>query len=403
MKNDKEDAMARKTEQNQGPLTAEQKRIMRRRKARRRALGRLIALVLFVALLVVVWQNWDVLAPDRLMSEFEMLVGSGTGEYPVDMSGTGVRRLEKADQYGVVLTESHLIYLNHGGAEVARYTCAYSTPLMRTAGKYVLLAEQGGRRLLLTTRSNQVLELEAEWDIINVALNSKGQIAVLTDGPQGYAVQVKVYNRKGEPQYVRDRSVLATDVVLSADGKQLGLLSPEAVNGSLNTKMEVFSLKTTDAEAVCSYTAKNTLLYRLAYLQNGWLAAFGENGAVMLDTSDGLATVYSSEGMKVLGYATTGNHLALALRPYGTTTGGQIHVVGKDGEPLTTVEFDGEFRHLSGQDGSYALLTDAQLLKIGKNGLTATADTGADGQQAVLDGEHGIVLGLNRLDSYPLS
>ncbi len=396
--------MARKSEhQNQGPLTAEQKRIMRRRRARRRALGRLVALALFVALLVVVWQNWDVLAPDRLMSEFEMLVGSGTGEYPVDMSGTGVSRLEKADQYSVVLTESHLIYLNHGGAEVARYACSYTTPLMRTAGKYVLLAEQGGRRLLLSTRSNQVLELEAEWNIINVALNSKGQIAVLTDGPQGYAVQVKVYNRKGEPLYVRDRSTLATDVVLSADGKQLGLLSPEAVNGSLNTKMEVFSLKTTDTEAVCSYTAKDTLLYRLAYLQNGWLAAFGENGAVMLDTSDGLATVYSAEGMKVLGYATTGNHLALALRPYGTTTGGEIHVVGKDGEPLTTVEFEGVFRHLSGQDGSYALLTDSQLLKIAKTGLTATADTGADGQQAVLDGETGIVLGLNRLDSYPLS
>lgn len=396
--------MAGKTEkQNQGPLTAEQKRVMRRRKARRRALVRLVALVLFVAVLVVVWQNWDVLSPDRLISEFEMLVGSGTGEYPVDMSGTGVRRLEKADGHGVVLTESHLIYLNHGGAEVARYACSYPTPLMRTAGKYVLVAEQGGRRVHLSTRSNLVLEWETDWDIISVSLNKKGQVAVLTDGPQGYAVQVKVYDRKGQVLYVRDRNLTATDLTLSADGKQVGMLTPEAVDGSLNTRMEVFSLTTTDAEAVCAYTAKDTLLYRLAYLENGWLAAFGENGAVMLDTADGLATVYAPDGMKVLGYAATGNHLALVLRPYGTTAGGEVHVVGKDGEPLTTVEFTGEWRHLSGQDGSYALLTDTYAQKIGKSGSEGTVAVGSDGQQAVLDGNAVIVLGLNRLDSHPLS
>lgn len=396
--------MAKKTEKhNQGPLTAEQKRVMRRKKARRRALGRLVVVLLFIGALVLVWQNWDVLSPDRLMSEFEMLVGSGTGEYPVDMSGTGVRRLEKAGQHAAVLTESHLIYLNHGGAEVSRYACAYSTPLMRTAGKYVLLAEQGGRRLHLSTRSSVVLELETERDILSVSLNEKGQIAVLTDGPQGYAAQITVYDRKGDPLYVRDRTVTVTDVVLSADGKQVGMLSPEAVDGALNTRMEVFSLKTADTEAVCTYTASDTLLYRLAYLENGWLAAFGENGAVMLDTSDGLATVYAPEGMKVLGYAATGNHLALALRPYGTTAGGEIHVVGKDGEPLAEVEFTGELRHLSGQDGAYALLTDAYVQKIDQTGAVGTAQIEADGQQAVLDGSNAVVLGLNRLDSYPLS
>ena len=396
--------MMKQTEnRTQTPLTAEQKRIMRRRKARKRALARLIALVLFVALLVVVWQNWDVLAPDRLMSEFEMLVGSGTGEYPVDMSGVGVRRLEKAEQYGVVLTESHLIYLNHGGAEVARYACSYPTPLMQTAGKYVLVAEQGGRRIQLSTRSAVVQELETDRDIIAVSLNEKGQIAVLTDGPQGYAVQIKVYNRKGEALYVRDRNVVVTDVALSANGKQLAMLSPEAVNGTLNTRMEVFSVKTTDTEAVCSYVANDTLLYRLTYLQNGWVAGFGENGVVMLDTADGLATVYAPEGMKVLGYATTGNHLALAVRPYGTTAGGEIHVVGKDGDPLTTVDFVGELRHLSGQNGSYALLTDSYVMKITKNGKDGIADMTADGQQAFLDGNSAIVLGLNRIDSYALN
>lgn len=381
-------------------LTAADKREMRRRRARRRAVVRAVVVVVLVAAVALLWSNWESLSVDRLVSGVENLLGTGTGSYPVDMSGTTVRRLEQAQNYAAVLTDSHLIYLNHSGAEVSRYSCAYPTALMRTAGRYVLVAEQAGRRLHLSTRNKVVLEMSADRDILSVALNEKGQFAVLTDGPQGYTVQITVYDKTGKLLYTRNRNHTGTDVALSPDGTQVALLSVEAVGGNLNTMMDVFSLKTSDTESLCTYTAKDTLLYRVDYLEGGWIAAFSEDSAVMLDTADGLATVYAPAGMRVLGYAVAGKDLALAVRPYGDTGGGQIHIVNKQAEAARITDFSGEFRHLYGTHQQYVLLTDTYVQRLSAAAESAAVTVAADGQQVILADARAVVLGLNRIQAY---
>lgn len=384
------------------PLTAAEKRDMRRRRARRRAIVRCVVVVALCVAVILLWQNWENLTPDRLMSGIENLLGTGTGSYPVDMSGTQVKRLEQVQSYAAVLTDSHLIYLNHSGAEVNRYTCAYPTALMRTAGRYVLLAEQGGRRLHLSTRSKVCLEMEAEQNILSVSLNDHGQFAVLTDGPQGYAVQLKVYDKNGKLLYTRNRNHTATEIALSRDGSQVAMLSVDAINGNLNTTLDVFSITTSTTDALCTYTTTDTLLYRLEYLEDGWVAAFSETGVVMLDTADGLATVYAPMDMRVLGYAVSGKDLALAVRPYGDTGGGQVHIVNTKGEPTATVDFTGAYRHLSANRQQYVLLTDTYAQAMSAAGAGTTVGVEADGKQVILENSRAVVMGLNRLTAYDL-
>ncbi len=385
------------------PLTAEQKRQMRRRRARRRAVFRGVALLLVCVIVVLLWQNWDVVAPDRLYSHIQDLMGSSTGSYPVDFSGVGVQRLERVENYSVVLTDSHLIYLNQSGAEVNRYGCAYPSALMCTTDRYVLIAEQGGRRLQLSNRTSIVTEMEVDNEIIAVALNDKGQMAVLMQGSQGYLVQIKVYDRKGKLLYTRSRNQTATEIALSPDGRQVALLSIKAADGTLTSSMDVFSLITSDTEALCSHKEENTLLYRMEYLSDGWLVAFSDAGAVMMDTADGLASVYMPAGMRVLGYAVGTDNMALVLRPYGSTGDGEVHIVNKEGIPTATVPFEGVFRDLSEQGGRYVLLTDTYAQRLTATGEEKRVTVEADGRQAVLDGENAVVLGLNRLLAYPLT
>ena len=245
--------------------------------------------------------------------------------------------------------------------------------------------------------------MTAPEKIIAVALNEKGQFAVLTQGTQGYTVQVTVYDRKGVPLYSRSRNLLATDVALSADGRQVALLSVEAENGVLHSVVEAFSLSSTDAEALISYTAQDTLLYRLAYQRNGRLAAVGENGALVLDNSGNPPEIYSAGDGRVLGYAAGDNCLALAVRRYGDTTDGQVTVLDGAGRERCTVPFTGEFRHLSADGHRFLLLTNGQAQIITTAGAGKSATLAADGQQAVLSGNSAIVLGLNAIQSYPLS
>ena len=384
----------------QEQLSTEDKRVMRRRRQRRRMIIRIAVVAVLVALAVVVWLNWSALAPDKVWAWLQDLVGGGTGSYPVDLSGTGARRLTQIDNYTVVLTDSHLTYLNEAGAEVNRYGCAYSEALVRTEGKYVLVAEQNGRRLLLTTRNKKILEWESEYTIRSVALNSLGQTAVLTEGPQDYAVQVKVYDKEGEVLYTRSSNRTVTDVALSPDGTTISLVSVEAADGTLSTRLEVFSLTSASPDALCVHTVSDTLLYRAAYLADGTLAAVHEQGLVLMNTATGAVTRYDPEGMRVLGYAMGGDGVALALRAYGDTAGGEVKVISSAGAAVTGQTFTGEFRHLSGFGGRYALLTDSYAQAFTANGVTGKASVQADGRQVAYIGGQVVVMGLNRLDAF---
>ena len=384
----------------QEQLSTEDKRVMRRRRQRRKMIARIAIVAAVVALGVVVWLNWSSLAPDKVWAWLQDLVGGGTGSYPVDLSGTGARRLAQIDGYTVVLTDSHLTYLNGSGAEVNRYGCAYSQPLLRTEGKYVLVAEQSGRRLQLTTRNKSVLEWESDLDIRSVALNTLGQTAVLTEGPQGYAVQVKIYDKEGKVLYTRSSNRMVTDVALSPDGTTVSLVSVEAADGTLSTRLEVFSLASAAPEAQCVHTVSDTLLYRAAYLSDGTLAAVHEQGVVLMNTHSGGVTTYQPEGMRVLGYAVGGDGIALALRAYGDTADGEVRIVASSGGVLSDTAFTGEFRHLSGFGGRYALLTDGYAQALTANGVTGKVTVQADGRQVLyVDGKI-VVMGLNRLDAF---
>lgn len=386
----------------QEQLSAEDKRVLRRRRKRRRLLVRIAIVTVICALSVLIVLNWNALTPEKIWTWFQDLVGGGTGSFPVDLSGTGAQRVEQIDNYTVVLTDSHLLYLNGTGAEVTRYECAYADPLVRAEGKYVLVAEQNGTRLQLSTRNKLVKEWKTEDNthtIRAVSLNAAGQTAVLTDGPQGYQMQICVYDEDGALLYSRNSNRNAIDVALSPDGTTVSLTSVEADNGSLNTHLEVFSLKS-GGDPQCVHVEADRLLYRIEYLSNGKIAAMHEHGVVLMDPTSGATTSYVPDDMRVLGYAVSGDTVALAMRPYGDTAGGQVAVISATGAATCTETFDGEFRHLSGYNGTYTLLTDGYVHALSADGVKGKAAAPADGLQAVWATDKAVVMGRNQLEAY---
>ncbi len=372
-----------------------------KQRARRNTLRRLAVFAVVVILALVLWQNWDTLAPDKLISRLQDSMNDSGDGWPVDVSGSGATRLVRTQSYTAVLSDSYLTYYNSRGGEVTRYGCSYSAPLLRQAGKYVLLAEQEGRRLLLTTRSALLQELTMEEKILSVAINEKGRFAVLTQGPGGYAVKVTVYDRKGEQIYARSRMSMATEVAISPDGERVALLSVQAQNGSLSSAVEVFDLESDAQDALFTYTAKDTMLYRLTYVRQE-LVAVGEERAVALN-DQGQAAVFTTGASRILGYCVGERYVALALRDYGETAGGQVAILDGNGVEHARVDFAGDFRHLSAEGDRFLLLTDSAVQTVTEAGAGKQAAVAADGRRAVqLDGK-AIVLGLNTLQAYSLS
>lgn len=390
-------------QENDQPLSREEARRRHKKRARLLMWKRLGIILAIFMLVFVVWRNWDTLAPDKLLAKMQDLIGDASGSFPVDISGSNAQHLAQSQYYSVLLSDSYLTYYNDRGGEVTRYPCTYSSALLRTAGKYVLVAEQGGKRLLLTTRSMTLADMTLDNNILSVDVNEKGQFAVLTQGAQGYAVELTVYDQKSTQLYRRSRTSLASEVALSADGKLSALLSLEAKNGVLSTSVEVFSLSSSDPQALYTHTAADTLLYRLEFLSNERLVAVGESGALLMPVDGGQPTAYDIGGRQLLGYAVADGSTALILRPRGDTDGGEVVMLDSTGAQLCTVPFTGEFRHLSAEDTQFLLLTDGAVQVITQSGAGKSTAVEADGQQAVLFGNNAVVMGLSALQQYALS
>ncbi len=384
------------------PLSHEEVRRRHQKRARRLMWRRLLVVALLFIAIWLVWKNWDTVAPDKLLAKLQDFASDTAGTYPVDISGTEGRALVRSQSYTALLGDSYLTYYNDNGGEVNRYACTYATPLTRAEGKYVLVAEQGGRRLMLTTRSMLLTELTLEREILSVSLNSKGQFAVLLQGTQGYAVELVVYNSKGEPLYSRQRATLASEVALSADSKTVALVSLNATDGALSTTVEAFSLASTDTASLCSHTLPDTLVYRLEFISKNRLVAVGEAGATVFSLGKEAPVSYSIGTDRLLGYVTSDDAVALVTRPAGTTDGGTVTMLMHDGNLACQVPFDGEFRHLSSYGRRCVLLTDSQVQLIDTLGGGKSATVAADGQQVVLSGNSAVVLGLSVLQEYSL-
>ena len=93
--------------QEQKQLTTAEKREVRRRRARRRAILRAVIVVAVIAVVVLVWHNWDHLAPDRLMGNIENLFGMGQNV----TTGIGV-----AQARGVIL-----LAIRQAGVQISSY------------------------------------------------------------------------------------------------------------------------------------------------------------------------------------------------------------------------------------------------------------------------------------------
>ena len=384
------------------PASREEARRRHRRRSRLLLLRRLIIVALVIVLALVVWQNWDTLAPDKLFANLQDSMNDQAGGYPIDISGANMTAIAKVDNYVATIGDSYLTYYDRNGGEANRYPCTYSSALMRTAGQYVLLAEQNGTRLQLSTRSAIQTEMNVDNRIISAAVCAAGRFAVLTQSGQGYSVKVTVYDRTGEVVYSRSRQQLATAIAISPNGKEIALISAEAKNGVFTTTLNTFPLSGGKTEANYTYTQTDTLFYRLEYLNNDVVAAIAEEGILLSNTRTENPVYFAADNEHVLSAVTTSRGIAVALRRYGATTGGRIAVMDANAQQLSSVDFSGEYRHLSTDGSRYMLLTDsvAQLITTAGGGNSATVE--ADGKSAVPDGGRAIVLGLNAISSYTL-
>ncbi len=363
-------------------------------------LFRLALLVAVVLLGVLIWRNWDNLAPASLIEWFDRTVtGGDRGDgYPLDISGDSVVSMQSFGNNAVVLTDTSLLMYNTSGAETMARGHTYADPLLSTAGDYMLVTELGATRYTVHTKKNEVLSGQVSNNIISGAVSNKGQVVLATESSQSYMSEVLVFDRKGNSVFHwYSADLMVVDVAFSPRRKEIAVLGLSAVAGDMRSTLHIFSLEGQKEGPIHTYRATGAMMTSLHYFDNGRVAAVGDTAVWVFDPDKDEAAVTSFENAVLLGYAFSDEGVGVVTRDYGESRGGTLRVITTVGNAVREIAFTENYRHIAAADRGFYLLTETTLYQADSAGVAKQSPVSADSLMVVEMNGKPLVLRLSML------
>ncbi len=313
----------------------------------------LLAVVAVVALLLAGGgKNYDALR--RAVSYRE--------ETRVQLESSG-ERIAKSYCGGLaVLDGAGLGIYDKSGALLNLTATPMETPALRTAGKYALSFDAGGKTLELYQSGKGVqLSLEAEGSVFDADVSEGGYMAYVCAGGNAKAM-LHVYNSSFELSYtVYSATRHLTGCAVSSGGRYAAAVGLGQKDHVFDSTAIVYA--TNKKDPIAEVSLGNQLIYDIYFMDNKTLCAIGQSSAVFFDVSGRILGTYQYASL--LDYDVCAGAVVLEL---GAAQGGSADVVtvGSAGQELGRISVTGAVYGISASGKYTAVLTDSGLFLYDK-------------------------------------
>ena len=143
----------------------------------------------------------------------------------------------------LVFKDNELKSYNKYGKEEYTIDIDLTTPIFKTAGDYICMAEKGGSKIYVILYKNIVWEKELKGNISNVELNKNGQVAVTLLGTTDKSLVI-VFNEKGEDLFSKHIAEdLVVDIAMTDDNKNLAIAKVNYSGIDVKSTIETIDIK----------------------------------------------------------------------------------------------------------------------------------------------------------------
>lgn len=384
----------------------------------KRLIIRLATLVGAALLILTIAVNWNHFSPDNIRGWFSDLFSANSGDgYPVDIDGSSVVSMSELNNSLALVTDTSLVIMNRNGGENHRWSINYSEPLFRTAGKYALVAELGGVRYSVFSRSKPVLQVTSDNltddvnkteildeaivnRIISADIRDDGMVALVTEASQSHTSEVRVYTVKGKKVFqLKNSTLMALDVALSPDRDTIAITGVQTQDGVLQSVIRIYDLS--DAKLLQENTVDDVMLFSVDYFANGKVFAQGDTACVTVDPDTGKEQMVEFSNRELIAMDISGSLCGVVLQNHGQMDGGELLLIGADGKVQKSISFSGEYRDVA-IDGKTAYLLTAQRLHTATvaDGLSQGIEVPQDSRLLCIYNHQAMVVGLTKLTAY---
>ena len=169
--------------------------------------------------------------------------------------------------------ESLKIY-NSNGELKTNIDINYKTPIVKSSGNYLVVANMDGREVMFFEGFKKKWEKNQDGNIINIDLNKNGYVVVVHKG-QNILSEATVYNRNGEECLVKGKaSNYIIDAKLSNNNKEVVLNCIDTSGIKLNSIFEFIDINGKSTQTVVSHEDK--LFLDTKFAKDYFVALTGE-------------------------------------------------------------------------------------------------------------------------------
>lgn len=200
-----------------------------------------------------------------------------------------------------VLNKNKLKIYNNFGNKESELDVDIANPIFYSSNRYVVIAENGGKKVYCLEDNKIIWETEVEGTISQIHINRNGYVAVVVTGTS-YKTVVDMFNNKGESLFKTYLSAnRLVDVSISNDNKFLALAEVDTSGTIIQSNIKVISVEKAQSDSTNSMEKiyngqQNALITNIKYQDNDKLVCMYDNSIrIIADDKDELLVYYANE------------------------------------------------------------------------------------------------------------
>lgn len=363
---------------------------------------RAVFILLICLLAVIIATGWNYIAPDKLINSIQKGLSGNNGEdFPTDISGTKISsgNFQYDGSYLTYVSDTSLIRLNKSAGKIVDRPISFSQPALKISGDNILTYNINGKGFQIDSVGNTKTKNEIENPIIQGDITNNGVYGFISTA-EGYLSKLTVLNSADKQIFAYYFSdYYATSMSINQGGTQAAVATVSSNDGDF--KSVIYVLDFAKEEPVATIDLGETLIYSCEFMDNGSIAAIGDNQALMIKSNYTDVDKYNYDGLTLTAFSydrTRGG--VISLSP--SIDGGNCHIVylNKNGylDKITDTQYRISSIDLYG--GKIAALCDGGITAFYTTGgdEAGTADSGIDAQSITMFGENSVyVLGISEI------
>lgn len=274
---------------------------------------------------------------------------------------------------------------------------AMNQPMVKTDGIYLVVADMGGKDLVVFNGSQRLWHKTLENTIMSVDINRNGYVLVV-HAENRYKSAVTLFDIKGEQIFTLGKAENYIAMAkISPTGESLVFNAMNASNIKINSILEFADIQGRFAEN--SIQLENTIITHLGYLHNGVIAALGDTGLKFYAPNKKEKATQKIEGNLFGGCIVDGRYVAVAASEeenQGVYNQSKSRVnIYEEGDLEGTFQLQEHIRNLSAARETIALNTGRSVYFIDVEGKYLGR---FDGKQEItnvvfFDDQHALLVG----------